>query len=136
MAIRNRKGDSKQPYLTPVLISKASCGLSAMNDSAGNSFIRLPDDVRDLSWHPIVFQKSPEGLLVNSVKHLFIVNEVDMQPQIPLQGLLQNDAQGCDPCTISPFKSMLVGLGDAGLLRLSFSSAGCDLIPFLEWITV
>ncbi|KAH3853336.1 hypothetical protein DPMN_095858 [Dreissena polymorpha] len=67
-----------------------------MNDSAGHSLIRLPDDVGDLCWHSVVPQKSPDGLPVNAVERLFIVNEVDIQRQIPLQGLFKNDAQGCD----------------------------------------
>ncbi|KAH3730674.1 hypothetical protein DPMN_056665 [Dreissena polymorpha] len=65
-----------------------------MNNSAGHSFIRHPDNVGDLSWHSVVSQKSPEGLPVNAVERLFIVNEVDLQRRIPLQGLFQNDAQG------------------------------------------
>ncbi|KAH3833491.1 hypothetical protein DPMN_106802 [Dreissena polymorpha] len=67
-----------------------------MKDSAGHSLIRLPDDVGDLSWHSVVSQKSQEGLPVSAVVRLFIVNEVDIQQRIHLQGLLQNDAQGCD----------------------------------------
>ncbi|KAH3868151.1 hypothetical protein DPMN_031291 [Dreissena polymorpha] len=66
-----------------------------MNDSAGHSFIRLPDDVDDLSWHSVVSQKSPEGLPVNYVERLFIVNEVDIQRKISPHGLFQNDAHGC-----------------------------------------
>ncbi|KAH3771781.1 hypothetical protein DPMN_173110 [Dreissena polymorpha] len=67
-----------------------------MNDSAGHSFIRLSDDVGDLFWHSVVSQKYQEGLLVNAVERLFIVNKGDIQRRITLQGLFQNDAQGCD----------------------------------------
>ncbi|KAH3754536.1 hypothetical protein DPMN_189212 [Dreissena polymorpha] len=67
-----------------------------MNDSAGHSFIRLPNDVSDLSWHSVVSQKSPEGDPVNAVECLFIVDVVDIQRRFPLQGSFQNDAQGCD----------------------------------------
>ncbi|KAH3853690.1 hypothetical protein DPMN_096222 [Dreissena polymorpha] len=67
-----------------------------MNDSAAHFIIRLPYDVGDLSWHSVVSKKSPEGLSVNAVERLFIVNEVDIQRRIPLQRLFQNDAQGCN----------------------------------------
>ncbi|KAH3783285.1 hypothetical protein DPMN_161220 [Dreissena polymorpha] len=106
-----------------------------MNDSAGHFFIRLLDDVGDLFWQSVVFQTSPEGLLVNAVESLFTVNKVDIQRRIILKGLFQNDAQS-DPGTIYPFESLLVGPGDSVLQRLSFGSAGCDSTPFLVWATV
>ncbi|KAH3752580.1 hypothetical protein DPMN_187201 [Dreissena polymorpha] len=67
-----------------------------MNNSAGHSFIRLPDDVGDLSCHLVVSQKLPERLPVNAAERLFMVNEVDVQRRIPLQGLFPTDAQGCN----------------------------------------
>ncbi|KAH3738081.1 hypothetical protein DPMN_044693 [Dreissena polymorpha] len=66
-----------------------------MNDSAGYSFIRHPDDVDDLSKHSVVSQKSPEGLPVIALKRLFIVNEDDIQRRLTLHGLFQNDTKGC-----------------------------------------
>ncbi|KAH3863847.1 hypothetical protein DPMN_026850 [Dreissena polymorpha] len=75
-----------------------------------------------------------EGLPVNAVERLLIVNKVDIQRRIPLQGLFQNDAQGCD--LIRARSLLLVGHGDTGLLRLSFGSAGCDSTPSMGWTTV
>ncbi|KAH3855495.1 hypothetical protein DPMN_098081 [Dreissena polymorpha] len=54
-----------------------------MNDSSGHPFIRLSNDVEDLFWHFVVSQKSPEGLPVNIVKRLLILDEDDIQGQIP-----------------------------------------------------
>ncbi|KAH3884635.1 hypothetical protein DPMN_008619 [Dreissena polymorpha] len=98
-----------------------------MNDYAGNSLIRLPDDVGDLFWHSVVSQKSPKELPINAVERLFIVNEVDIQRRIALQVLFQNDAQGCD---LIRGRSLLleacVLVTVMGLLRLSFGLTGCD----------
>ncbi|KAH3882622.1 hypothetical protein DPMN_006565 [Dreissena polymorpha] len=55
MASRNRKGDRKQHSGSHF---KGVRELSAMNDSAGYYFIKLPDG--DLSCHSVVSQKSPE----------------------------------------------------------------------------
>ncbi|KAH3886492.1 hypothetical protein DPMN_010502 [Dreissena polymorpha] len=80
------KGESKQHCLTPVLTSKASVSCLPLTMLQVISCLRLSDDADDLSWHTLVSQKSPEGLPVNAVEHIFIVNEVDIQRRIPLQG--------------------------------------------------
>ncbi|KAH3824354.1 hypothetical protein DPMN_126189 [Dreissena polymorpha] len=99
-----------------------------MNDYAGHPFIRLPDDVGDLSWHSVVPQKSPEGLPVNVVERLFIVDKVVIQWLIPLQRLFQNYSQGC---ALIRARSIILNAGllvtvMLVVLRLSFGSAGCD----------
>ncbi|KAH3692692.1 hypothetical protein DPMN_193846 [Dreissena polymorpha] len=101
MASRNRKDESKQPGLTIFLTSK----LSALNDSAGHPFIRLHDDAGDLPLQSVMSQKSAEGLPVNAVERLYIVEEVDIRCKFHSRDCFQNDHPGLrsDPCTISTF---------------------------------
>ncbi|KAH3840212.1 hypothetical protein DPMN_113657 [Dreissena polymorpha] len=91
-----------------------------MNDYVGHSFIKLPGDIGDLSWHSVVSQKSPEGRPVNAAERLFI----DMKLSFIVKFnsgivLVWNNGLRSDPCPISPFESLRVGHENAGLLRLS-----------------
>ncbi|KAH3880367.1 hypothetical protein DPMN_004281 [Dreissena polymorpha] len=104
-----------------------------MNDSAGHSLIRLPDDVGDLFWHSVVLQNSPERLSVNAVERLFIVNEVDIQRRILLQGLFQNDAQGCDLIRARSLLSEACLLVTKMRVYCVFHSVQQDATKHLSW---
>ncbi|KAH3804724.1 hypothetical protein DPMN_133012 [Dreissena polymorpha] len=69
---------------------------TAINDCSRYHIIRLTDDIVDISWHSKASQKLPEGIPVNAVERLFIVDVVNMEGRITLQELFQNDAQGCN----------------------------------------
>ncbi|KAH3842153.1 hypothetical protein DPMN_115647 [Dreissena polymorpha] len=104
-----------------------------MNDYAGHSFIRLPDDVGDLSWQFVLTQTSPEGLSVNAVERLFIVNEVDIERRIPLQGLFQNDAQGCNLIRARSLLSKACLSVTEMRVFYGFHSVQQDAIKHLSW---
>ncbi|KAH3845101.1 hypothetical protein DPMN_087372 [Dreissena polymorpha] len=106
--------------------------LSAMNYSAGRSFIRPSDDVAVLSWLSVV-PTSPQGLPVIAVERLVIVYKVDIQRQIPLQGLFQNDAQGSDLIYARSILSKACLLVTEMRVYCVFYSVQQDAIKHLSW---
>ncbi|KAH3747430.1 hypothetical protein DPMN_181857 [Dreissena polymorpha] len=76
---------------------------------------------------------SPEGLPVNAVERLSIVNEVDIQRRIPLQGLFQTDAQGFDLIRARTLLSKACLLVTMMRVYYFFDSVQQDALKHLSW---
>ena len=59
-------------------------------------FIKLLDDGNELWWKAVVLHQSPDDISVDTVECFLKVDKDCVQRGLPLQGLLDDDAHGCD----------------------------------------
>ena len=62
----------------------------------GGVFVKLLDDGNELWWKAIVIHQSPDDITVDTIECFLKVDKDYLQRGLPLQGLLDDDAHGCD----------------------------------------
>ena len=90
-ATRNGRGDSRQPCLTPVVISNGwvLCLLCT-------TFIESSDDGDHFVRHPVVPQQPPQILSADTIQGLYKdILYKDILERLPLNALLHNNPQSC-----------------------------------------
>ena len=84
---RKRKGDSRQPCLTPVRTE-----LTIVHYIACQFFVGVLNDAGNLFFgYSVMPQCLPKTFPLNAVKCLLIVCQIDVKWRVRLQWLLQND---------------------------------------------
>ena len=67
-----------------------------VDHSTGSVFVKLLDDGNELWWNAVVVHQSPDDISVNTIECFLKVEKDCVQRGLQLQGLLDDDAHGCD----------------------------------------
>lgn len=84
---RTRKGDSRQPWHTPVFTWKLSDSCAAWA-TAAHVLVGTSDEGDQLLWYSVVSQKC---LSIYTIEHLLVVDEVNVEGRVPFKRLLNYD---------------------------------------------